>query len=186
MQYWKEFAKNMKLDKRLQQMQNLQQLERVENLERLDRLQNLERLDQLQELERLEALGTVSNLTKGKRLSFYNLDCITFLNSLPKEILDNAIVYIDPPYKNTATYKEGQEDLHQKIVDWAISHKDICPTYVSEYSVLEGLKTCRYEYKVKTLSSVSEHRTISKELLLYNGYSEVNEQLGDLLGLWEN
>ena len=146
-----------------------EEISRLQNLESLNRLQNLERLNQLQNLNRI-------NLS--------NTDCIAFLNSLPNEILENAIVYLDPPYVGTEEYKEGDNTLKDRIVEWAIKHKDICPVYVSEYSKYEGLQDCFYVNKMQTLWSKSEHRTVKKERLLYNGYPKVDETLGDLLGLW--
>lgn len=143
-------------------------------------LQQQQQLERLIELERLERTKSLEEL---ERLEFYNQDCIQFLNSLPPEIIDNAIIYIDPPYKGTATYKEGTNDLHEQIKKFALDHKDKCPVYISEYSVYEGLTQCFYENKQQLLTSLKDTRTIKKELLLYNNYAQKNELLFDLLGL---
>lgn len=161
--------------KRLEELNQIHNLERTKRLEEDGRAINLERLDRLQYLERL--IGT-------DRIDLFNKDCIELLNSLPREILENSIVYFDPPYIGTAEYKEGDTSLKEKIVNWAISHKDICPVYVSEYSKYDGLIDCFYTKKAQTLSSYSDTRVIKKDRLLYNGYEKVDETLGDLLGLW--
>lgn len=182
---WKQFAREKDIE-RLERQQQQQQASRLEDLARTVNNERLDRLKQLQELERHTTTTTTTTIAKSdKRIEFYNMDCIDFLNSIPKEILENAIVYLDPPYKNTEGYKESEKNIHDRIVKWAIDHKDICPVYVSEYSILEGLENCFFENKAQTLNSANiEHRTIKKERLLYNKHPEINECLGDLLGLW--
>lgn len=106
-----------------------------------------------------------------KGVQFYNLDCIEFLNSLPEETLKNAIVYIDPPYKRTQRYKEGEEDLTSKISKWAQEHKNICPVYVSEYSDIEGLNKV-ITFKKRSILNSKNKGGVKDENLYYNGYIE--------------
>ena len=137
-------------------------------LERLERLEQLEQLERLQQFEQLQ------------RLELHHGDAIKLLDSLPKEILQNAIVYFDPPYINTAKYKITNYEFNERLRLWCIEHKDICPCYVSEYTQYEGLLLANYENKQSHLCATT-NRMIKKELLMYNGY-ESEPTLFDLLG----
>lgn len=77
----------------------------------LQQLEQLERLQQLQQLERLQLYS----------LSY---DKVT----IPK----NAIIYCDPPYKNTAEYSKNNFD-HDQFWQWAKQQSKTHPIYVSEY-----------------------------------------------------
>ena len=188
MSEWKAYARQNSID--ILQLQQEQQQQRVEDV--VESLSKTTQLDSMSRQKRVVAVvddlkpkEEISRLQNLNRINLSNTDCIAFLNSLPNEILENAIVYLDPPYVGTEEYKEGDNTLKDRIVEWAIKHKDICPVYVSEYSKYEGLQDCFYVNKTQTLNSANiEHRTVKKERLLYNGYPKVDETLGDLLGLW--
>ena len=195
MSEWKAYARQNSIDILQLQQQQQQRVENVvESLSKTTQVESMSRQERVkevvddlkpkEEISRLQNLERLNQLQNLNRINLSNTDCIAFLNSLPNEILENAIVYLDPPYVGTAEYKEGDNTLKDRIVEWAIKHKDICPVYVSEYSKYEGLQDCFYVNKMQTLSSESEHRTVKKERLLYNGYPKVDETLGDLLGLW--
>jgi site-specific DNA-adenine methylase len=108
-------------DKKLQQLQNLQPLQQLERLEQLQQLQRLERLQQLEQLERLQQLE--------------------IFNKSYDEIVipENAIVYCDPPYKETAEYKEGGFN-HDKFWAWVNELSKTNKIYISEYTAPEGFK----------------------------------------------
>ena len=69
------------------------------------------------------------------RLHIYNYSYDELISKLPKEILDNAVIYCDIPYnteKGTYVYSE-QGFNYEKFWNW---FKEIdVPCYVSEYSV---------------------------------------------------
>lgn len=96
----------------LERLERLQQLERLESLERLQQLESLERLQQLQQLERLQIF------TK-------SYDQI--------EIIKDAIVYCDPPYKGTEEYTQGNFD-HDKFWQWVRTISKTNKVYISEYT----------------------------------------------------
>lgn len=172
----------------LNNLQNFERLKHIEELNRFERTVNLERFERLQQLENLtrwERLDQLQNIEQFERLEFHNEDCLKLLDTLP---LENAIVYFDPPYANTIAYKSGEETINEKIREWAIEHKDICPVYISEYTKYDGLSQCYYEHKNQTMNNKVEsgkNAKLRKELLLYNDYENKNECLGDLLGLWQ-
>ena len=157
---WKDYISENRFE--------LQQLERLERLEHLQHLQHLQRLEHLQHLQHLQ------------RLELHHGDAIKLLDSLPKEILQNAIIYFDPPYINTNKYKITDYEFNERLRIWSIEHKDICPVYISEYTQYEGLSLVNYENK-QSLLCATNNRMIKKELLMYNDY-ESEPTLFDLLG----
>ena len=64
--------------------------EQLQQLEQLERLERLLQLQQLQQLERLE------------RLDILNQSAFDVVIDTP---IEETIIYLDPPYKNTATYQ---------------------------------------------------------------------------------
>ena len=187
MDCWKKFLierhKGLMEEKKLQKRASNEQLQNLEMLVQLERLERLFKIQQLTQLERLQKLDQLQEL---ERLELTNTDLLTLIRNLPDEIISNAIVYIDPPYKGTATYAEGQDNLDDEITKLALEYKDKCPIYISEYTKYDGLKQVYYENKQQTLSSLLDHRVVKKELLLYNDYEDRAESIGDMLGLWES
>ena len=106
------------------------------------------------------------------------------LDSLPDEIINNAIIYFDPPYSNTATYKCGDDSLNNRILKWCLKNKHRCPCYISEYTLYDGMQQCYYTKKLSLLNNSVATKKHKTELLMYNGYENVNECLGDQLQLW--
>ena len=127
------------------------------------------RITQLERLERLE------------RLELHCGDAIEFIKSLPKEKLDKAIIYFDPPYVNTGKYKISDYAFNEQIRQFAIENKDI-PIYISEYTQYDGLELCYYETKLSLLNNSKEKKTTKKEILMYNGCKDKEEALFNLLG----
>ena len=74
------------------QIRDRRQLAELEQLEQLERLEQLEQLERLQQLERLD------------NIQLFNLDYKDVIINTPPE---ETIVYLDPPYRNTAGYIEG-------------------------------------------------------------------------------
>ena len=78
-------------------MQRLQQLERLEQMERLERLDQMERLERLEQME-------MTNL------SYEDVEINT--------PIDETIIYLDPPYENTAKYEKCVD--HRKLEQYKI------------------------------------------------------------------
>lgn len=153
----------------------------LEHLGELEHIQQLRGLQHLESLERVQALEP--KLKKEKSFEIKNLDAIDFLNSIPKNILANAIIYIDPPYDNTQKYRIGRDTtLNEKLVEWSLQHADLVPVYISSYKQLDGMSVSFNAIKQQTLDFKSRQNKI--EQLNYNGCKDVNELLCDLLGVW--
>jgi site-specific DNA-adenine methylase len=101
----------------LQQLERLERLQRLERLERLQRLQRLERLERLEQLERLEGLE-ITNLS-------YELVPIT-------TPIESTIIYLDPPYFQTAKYAEGHGLNYEELYKWI--RESPYKVYMSEYN----------------------------------------------------
>ena len=80
-------------------------------------LQRLEQLEQLQRLERLQQL---------QQLEFYSDDYKNI------EIPKDSIIYCDPPYQNTAEYREGNFN-HEEFWSWVRAKSKTNEVYISEY-----------------------------------------------------
>ena len=103
------------------------QQDRMDRLQQLQRLQQLERLQQLGRLQQAEAT---------------NLDYTEFSG------VENAILYLDPPYQNTELdgYSIKYFD-NQSFYDWAyeMSKKNI--VLISSYEISDERFGCVYEFK---------------------------------------
>ena len=101
--------------------------------DRLDRLQQLQRL---QQLERLQQLGRL------QQVEATNLGYTEFSG------VENAILYLDPPYQNTELdgYSIKYFD-NQSFYDWAyeMSKKNI--VLISSYEISDERFKCVYEFK---------------------------------------
>lgn len=126
----------------------LEQLERLERLEQLERLERLNSLQQLDRLDRLEAM-----------------DWFDFIQSIPEEILKNAIIYCDPPYEAKAAYPMTQID-YQQFWTWFKN----CPysVYVSSYSAPDDVKLLRSKHKRVLLNYIGSQK-LATENLYFNG-----------------
>ena len=108
-----------------------------------DMFQVLQQLQRLQQLERLQQLGRL------KQTEATNLDYTEFSG------VENAILYLDPPYQNTELdgYSIKYFD-NQSFYDWAyeMSKKNI--VLISSYEISDERFKCVYEFK-KTRSTLS-------------------------------
>lgn len=83
-------------------------------------LNHLERISQLQNIERINSTERVQQL---------QINCASYENVLIDTPINETIIYLDPPYKNTAKYQEGLD--HDKLLNWI--KKSPYKIYVSSY-----------------------------------------------------
>jgi len=96
---------------KMQLQQNLQHLKQIEQIERL------QRLEQIQQISRIQQLN-ITNLSYAS----CNIDTPT----------DETIIYLDPPYINTASYQEGI--CHKEFYAWVDKLTELgYKIYVSSY-----------------------------------------------------
>ena len=119
------------------------------------------------------------------RLYIYNYSYDELISKLPKEILDNAVIYCDIPYnteRGTHMYSE-QGFNYEKFWNW---FKEIdTPCYVSEYSVSGIIDEKDYqvlkEEKLGVLFSGCGTSSYSIEKLFYNKHKDYEPTFEDML-----
>lgn len=119
----------------------------IPNIGALQHMARLERLVQIERMPGISALG----IHEGKSY-----------DEVP--ILDNAVVYCDPPYENTAEYKEGAFD-HKKFYDWVMACPH--PVYVSSYKVSD--KRLKLVTRSLLAAAYSDKPSYNYENLYWNG-----------------
>ena len=117
----------------------------MQHLENINRLEHLERLQHLESLQHLEILNL-------------GYDAV---------ITESGIVYCDPPYQDTAEYKEGLN--HADFWEWVKNHR--LPVFVSEYSApVDFAIVAEFEHR-STLSSTNNAK-VTIEKLFWNGVKQ--------------
>ena len=118
-------------------------------LQQLNRLQQLQQLQQLERVQRLE------------RPESTNLDYTEFSD------IENAILYLDPPYENTTLNGYSIDGFNsQAFYDWAykMSKKNI--VLISSYKISDERLECVYEFKnARNTCSPKSCRGIGSEKL---------------------
>ena len=105
----------------------------LEQLQPLQRLQQLEQLEQLQRLQQLQQL---------QRLEVTNLDYTAFSD------VENAILYLDPPYENTVLEGYSIKEFNsQSFYDWAYEMSEKNIVLISSYEISDDRFECVYEFK---------------------------------------
>lgn len=90
-------------------------------------------------LPNLQLLETVENLQNLERLETKKGVVFSSGDYRDVKIPENAVVYCDPPYFNTATYAEGGFS-HKEFWEWARNISKTNKIFVSEYSGPEDAK----------------------------------------------
>ena len=128
------------------------------NERRLDFLRQVKdrkykQLQQLLQLERLERLQPVFSTTN---LSYKDVKINT--------PIDETIIYLDPPYRNTKKYIEGIHFDYKELDQWFLDNKYTC--FMSEYNAPH---TVIFEiYKLSLLDNSKEKKKVAKEKLFWN------------------
>jgi 16S rRNA G966 N2-methylase RsmD len=116
----------------------------------LERLENLQNLQNLQQLERLQPIFTTSNL------SYKEVKINT--------PIDETIIYLDPPYRNTAKYIEGKDFNYKELDQWFLDNKYTC--FMSEYNAPH--KVIFEIDKFSLMDNSKEKKKVVKEKLFWN------------------
>lgn len=134
-------------------------------------LQNLKKLNNFYSLENYSNARRVYNIKniKNKNLTFFNESYENI------KIQPDSIIYLDPPYKNTAKYKNVEDFNHDKFYEFCLRQKEL--TIISEYSMPEAdfvpiaqiLINCTYS-AINNAKKVSERLFVPKKQ--YNLYKQ--------------
>ncbi len=125
-------------------------------IEYLGALQHMSRLERLKQIENMPGINNL-NITAGQSYEQIEIAGGT-----------NALVYCDPPYEDTAEYREGGFD-HKAFFEWVMSRP--YPVYVSSYKVSHpGLKLVRSVRTRSLLAKPRQSQTLyNYENLYWNG-----------------
>lgn len=130
---------------------------KVDRTQVLEQSQRLQQLEQVQQLERIQQLGQFEQL---EDLRVTNLDYKAFSR------VENAILYLDPPYEGTTLKGYSIDRFNsQSFYNWAyeMSKKNI--VLISSYEISDERFQCVYEFKK------------SKSTLAAQGYGDKTEKL---------
>lgn len=142
--------------------------ESSERLERLERLQSLERLERLQSLQSLESLQRMERLRSPESLE--RLQSLEVMQGDYRNVTipDGAVVYCDPPYRETASYLTKFN--HDEFYDWVKSTAKNHPIFVSEY-LMPDCFTCVFETSKRSLlASNGNCQLVTERLYTYGDW----------------
>ena len=126
-------------------------VDRSQVIQQLQRLQQLQQLQQLERVQRLECPEAT------------NLDYTEFSD------IENAILYLDPPYENTTLNGYSIDSFNsQAFYDWAYGMSEKNIVLISSYEISDGRFECVYEFKNarNTFSSKSCRGIESEKLFM--------------------
>ena len=122
-----------------------------------DKNQALQQLNPLQQLERLQQLQCVEAT---------NLDYTAFSG------VENAILYLDPPYENTVLKGYSIHEFNsQSFYDWAFKMANKNIVLISSYEISDSRFECVYEFKTarSTFQSGTNNNKTEKLFMVKRG-----------------
>ena len=122
-----------------------------------DKNQALQQLNPLQQLERLQQLQCVEAT---------NLDYTAFSG------VENAILYLDPPYENTVLKGYSIHEFNsQSFYDWAFKMANKNIVLISSYEISDSRFECVYEFKTarSTFQSGTNNNKTEKLFMVKKG-----------------
>lgn len=132
-------------------------------------LRQLEQLQRLQQLERLQQLQHIGQLHR-----FHKITSPMFITSRHyREFseVENAIIYLDPPYENTRSEYEvggGNNFNHKDFYEWAYEMSKHNVVIVSSYAISDSRFSVVYEFKksVPTIAGGNTNRNKYEKLFM--------------------
>jgi site-specific DNA-adenine methylase len=154
----KKLAHLLVVDKSISALEELGYSEEILMIDKMHErrkfLQRNARVLELQNLQNLQRLERIENFTKAN-LSILNFDYADL------EIDPSAVVYCDPPYKDTTGYVSGKFEYEQ-FYKWFKNLPN--PAYLSSYSA-----PFLSIWEKQHLSTLSTNKTRTVEKLFWNG-----------------
>lgn len=147
-------------------------------LERLNKIENLTQLEHVLNMRKYQSFTD--------QLEIHSKDYLTLYNELHENnLLENAVIYCDPPYENTKQYRFGRSFDYKEFWEWF--ENSPYPIYVSSYKAPRHIKPLNFELKVVKLDNgrADEERYAPKkkavENLYWNGKGDYIPTMEDLL-----
>jgi len=144
----------------------------------------LKRLDMQINLNLLEKTEAIYELIPLKeRFTLKNQDWKYAYNEIPKNILEQAIIYCDPPYQDAKEYQFGQGFNYLEFWKWV--KECPYPVYVSSYKAPEGIEAINFEKKAQLLDNGhrgdNKPKKVVNENIYWNGKGGESKTLLDIL-----
>lgn len=96
--------------------------------------------------------------------------CGDYIKNTPVDRLKNWVIYCDPPYEKTLSYKDNIN--HSEFWKWCATMSKENIVLVSEYSAPDGWE-CIWEKETTTSLKVHTHEKRVESLFLYSGDTNV-------------
>ena len=159
--YIREFIQEFDLEllkKERWDMANINDIQLLKSIEKV--YQQLESLQRLESLERLERLQSIQSLQRLESLELNNLDYRDVKLPAP----DNCIIYLDPPYRNTAWYETefNFDDFDKYVLELKEKWYKV---FISEYN-LPYWEVIRSKTKRWMVSQKKENMTWKENLYI--------------------
>ena len=171
-----EYRKHKK--KRVAFLEHTKRYAKQEDNKELMRLQNIEHLNQTEHLSSIREL-----IPMKKRLQVHNKDWKELYDSIPKEVLEKAVIYCDPPYQDTKQYQFGKDFDYDEFWDWF--RNSPYPIYVSSYKAPEDIEPIKFAFKAQLLDNGKQGdnkpKKVVKENIYWNGKGNPDPTMEDLL-----
>jgi site-specific DNA-adenine methylase len=148
------------------------------------RYQELQRLEMIVNLNLMEKVESIYDLIPFKnRITLLNADWKQALNDLPKNILENSVIYCDPPYQDAKEYQFGRG--FDYIGFWQWFRNCPYPVYVSSYMAPSDIKPINFETKIQLLDNGhrgdKKPKKVVNENIYWNGKGGESKTLLDIL-----
>lgn len=141
-------------------------LEQLQLVKQSEQLQQLQQLKQLQQLQQLEQLGRLQQLAQLRQLQQFGQVKTTNLDYKEFSMVENSILYLDPPYENTLLIGYSMDEFHsQALYDWAYDMSKNNIVLISSYEISDERFECVYEFKTARSTYSSGTRDTKTEKL---------------------
>jgi site-specific DNA-adenine methylase len=142
------------------------------------RLEHSEQLAQVEHLTELKSL-----IPHKERLSLSSVDWKFAYDFINKSVLENSIIYCDPPYQDTKQYQFGNGFDYDEFWNWF--RECPYPVYVSSYKAPDDIKPLNFDFKHSLLDNGKQgsgkKKNLVTENIYWNGKGNPEPTLEDLL-----
>ncbi|MDA3932048.1 MAG: DNA adenine methylase [Tenericutes bacterium] len=134
--------------------------------------EQLRRMEQMENLSQMIHLGVIKrNITHLDRLCLFEMDWKELYNGLDQNgILNDAVIYCDPPYEDTKQYQFGEDFNYEEFWEWFRNSPHAI--YVSSYKAPEDIQPINFALKQVNLDNGnrSNERITKKKKAVENIY----------------
>lgn len=127
------------------------------------------KVDLINRIRRLAALSA--------QMEVYNMDAVTFLDTIRKNLNQNSLIYLDPPYfvKGQALYRNYYTEEDHKIIATRI--KKIKTPWICSYDNAPEIR-CQYKKIQRYIYDIgysARRRCVGKEVIFFSRCLEIPE-----------